>query len=110
MSIPGAWKRAGAGSPVATDRNPRGAGISEAGPLAGSVDSTHAGTVKVPLSASPATQVNWAPTFAAGFWALPMMATDPEPLQVMVRSWERGIVPMASWPVQEARSFGMVRV
>src|SRR6266567_3545617 len=106
MSIPVAWKRAGTGAPVATDRNPSGAGISEAGPLAGSVDSTQAGRVKVPLSASPATQVNWAPIFAAGFWELPIMATDPAPLQVMVKSWERGILPMASCPVQEARSLG----
>jgi hypothetical protein len=47
---------------VVTARNPTGAGISVASPLAGSADSTQAGTVKVPLLASLAMQANWAAT------------------------------------------------
>src|SRR5882672_8148364 len=110
MSIPGAWNRAGAGSVEATARNATGAGISVPSPLAGSVDITQAGTVKLPLSASPAMQTNWAPTPTAGLAELPKIPTNPEPLQVIVKPWERSIVPMASWPVQEAGLLGMVKV
>jgi hypothetical protein len=45
-----------AGSVAATARNATGAGISVPSPLAGSVNITQAGTVKLPLSASPETQ------------------------------------------------------
>src|SRR5437879_616441 len=91
-------------------RNARGAGTSVASPLTGSAEITQAGTVKVPLLASSATQINWAPTPAAGLTELPKIATNPEPPQVIVRSWERGILPMASWPVQDAGALEMVKV
>src|SRR5258708_7399468 len=91
-------------------RNARGAGTSVASPLTGSAEITQAGTVKVPLLVSSATQINWAPTRVVELTELPKIATNPEPLQVIVRSWERGILPMASWPVQEAGSLGMAKV
>src|SRR5215472_12714279 len=91
---------------VATARNPIGAGISVAFPLAGNVESTQAGTVKVPLLESPAMQENDAATPAAGFSELPVITTGPEPLQVTVRSWERSILLIESWPVQETISLG----
>src|SRR5260221_6486064 len=102
MSMPGAWKRTGAGRVAPTARNPTGAEISEASPLTGRDDITQAGTVKVPLSALPEVQTNWAPIPAEGIWELPKIATGPDPLQVIVKSRERSTFPMASWPVQEA--------
>src|SRR5215469_13821392 len=108
MSIPDAWKRVGA-APPPTDRNATGAGISVPSPLAGSVDNTQAGTVKLPLSASPAAQKNAAPIPIAGLAELPKISANPEPLQVIVKSWERSMLLMASWPVQEIELLGTVR-
>src|SRR5215467_6071163 len=95
---------------VPSPRNPTGAGISVASPLAGRAESTHAGTVNVPLLASPAMHVNAAATPAAGFSELPVISTRPEPLQVTVKSCDRSILVIASWPVQEAGLPGMLRV